>query len=71
METQEKLLYRPKEVAPMLSVSLATVYNLIKQGKLSCVFIGTSPRISMEHIEDFIQYNTYTRHGHILTRKGN
>lgn len=58
MQAEEKILYRPKEVAQMLSVCQATVYSLIKYGKLECVMFGHSPRISREQIDAYIRTNT-------------
>ena len=51
----EKIGYRPKEVATYLGVSLATVWNYIKQGKLKTKKL--SPQVTIitkEELEKFI-----------------
>lgn len=47
-----KLLFRPDEVAKLLSLHRDTIYRWIKQGKLSAIKTpGVSLRISREEIE--------------------
>jgi len=50
MNTSKQVYYRPKEVSEMLSVSMATVWNYIKDGKLKK--INPSSRVALIHIDD-------------------
>ena len=52
MSTQ--LLYRPEEAAEALSVSRATVYELMAAGTLASVKIGRSRRVTREALEQFV-----------------
>lgn len=51
---EEKLLFRVPEVAEQLQVSSATVYNLIKEGKLQALHIGRSLRVSPKALAEFM-----------------
>jgi excisionase family DNA binding protein len=53
----QKLL-RASEVAEILDVSKAFVYQLIQRGLLRSVRIGTSRRIRMEDLLHFIEENS-------------
>ncbi len=47
-----------KEVAARLKVSVATVYNLVAQGKLACHRIGTgrgAVRVSEDQLRSFLE----------------
>ena len=48
----EKQFYRPDEVAEILRISIATVYKLIRTGKLHAIRIGTIFRIPAEAVAD-------------------
>lgn len=52
MSTQ--LLYRPEEAAEALSVSRATIYELIAAGTLASVKIGRSRRITRDALERYV-----------------
>lgn len=47
-------LLRISDVQTRLAASRSTVYRLIRDRKLECVYLGTSPRITDESIERFI-----------------
>lgn len=47
----ERLACSPKQTSVALSVSLATVYNLINRGDLRAVKIGRATRIPLAEIE--------------------
>lgn len=49
----EKLLYKIPEAAKQLSVCPATMYKLIKQGKIKTVDVA-GPRIAHQELERFI-----------------
>ncbi|MEX1071398.1 MAG: helix-turn-helix domain-containing protein [Anaerolineales bacterium] len=53
----ERLL-RATEVAEILNVSKAFVYQLMQKGLIRTVRIGASRRIRMEDLSRFIQENT-------------
>lgn len=53
----QKLL-RASEVAEILDVSKAFVYQLIQRGLIRSVRIGTSRRIRMEDLLHFIEENS-------------
>jgi excisionase family DNA binding protein len=42
------------EVSEILGVSDQTIYNLIKEGKLGCIKVGTKIIITKQHIEEYI-----------------
>jgi excisionase family DNA binding protein len=54
-------LFKPKEVADMLSYSLATIYRLIDSGRLPVVKIRSGLRIRASDIERLIRVNTENR----------
>jgi excisionase family DNA binding protein len=53
--TEQKLLYRPEEVAGLLSISRAYVYELIESGELPSVQIGRSRRIAAQDLHQFVE----------------
>jgi excisionase family DNA binding protein len=50
----DKLLYTAVETAKMLNVSRATIYVLIREGKLKPVHIGRSMRVHIDEIRGFV-----------------
>jgi excisionase family DNA binding protein len=54
METIERLLLTPKDVAHKLSLSLAKVYAMLASGQLACVRIGRSVRIPAASLNAFL-----------------
>lgn len=53
----EKLVYTPKDIQKMLSLSKSTVYNMIKKGELPAVKIGNSYRIAVSKFQDWCGKN--------------
>jgi excisionase family DNA binding protein len=51
----QTVLLRVGEAAERLSLSRATVYELINSGRLSSVTIGRSRRISVKALDDFVE----------------
>lgn len=52
------ILYTLQEVATMLRLSRATIYNYVKQGKLKAVKIGLSWKIKEADLKEFINQKT-------------
>ncbi|NLZ54532.1 MAG: helix-turn-helix domain-containing protein [Thermoanaerobacteraceae bacterium] len=52
-------LYTPQEVADKFRVTLRTVYQWIKDGKLKAIKVGTLWRISKDSLEEFIRESTH------------
>ena len=50
----EKLLYSAVDAAKALNVSRATIYVLIREGKLNTVHIGRSMRIHIDELRSFV-----------------
>lgn len=50
----EPVLLTPEEAARALSVSRATVYDLIKEGALRSVTIGRSRRVPTEAVHEYV-----------------
>jgi len=50
-----------KEVAAELEVSLGTVYELIRNRKLSALHVGAVLKVTPEALQDFIRRNTTGR----------
>lgn len=48
------ILYTLKEVATMLRLSRATIYNYVRQGKLKAVKIGLSWKIKEADLKEFV-----------------
>lgn len=48
------LMYRPEEAAEVLSLSRATVYELMSSGAIASVKIGRSRRITREALEAYV-----------------
>jgi excisionase family DNA binding protein len=55
--TSSKLL-NAKEVAEILNISKAFAYKLMQTGEITTVFIGSSRRVRMADLEEFIIRNT-------------
>jgi excisionase family DNA binding protein len=51
----EKLLYRPKEAAEALGMGRATVYNLMRSGRLRSIKDGGMRLITLDAIRDYIR----------------
>ena len=51
----ERALYRPEEVAEVLSVGGSTVYAAIRDGRLESLKIGSSRRVPAGAIERFVE----------------
>lgn len=58
------ILLKIEAVANQLQVSTATVWRLIKNGKLRAVKIGKSVRIHPADLEEFIRSGVTTTAGH-------
>ncbi|WP_327235963.1 helix-turn-helix domain-containing protein [Streptomyces sp. NBC_01317] len=50
----DRLLYRPREAAEVLSVGRSTVYELMAQGALEYVKLGRSRRIRRSALEGYV-----------------
>ena len=53
--SMEKLLYRPKEAAQALGIGRATLYDLIRSGRLRSVKDGGMRFISLDALRDYIR----------------
>jgi len=53
--TVNKLLLRPEEAAEVLSIGRSKVYELMGTGVLVSVRIGTSRRIPVDALSEFVQ----------------
>ena len=51
----DRLLLRPAEAAELLSVGRSTIYELLDRGELKGVRIGSSVRIPVEAIRDWLE----------------
>lgn len=52
--TQNKLLFRPAELAPMMGVSRAFIYQLIEQGRIRVVRLNTAVRVPLDEVERIV-----------------
>lgn len=50
----ERMVYTPNEVATLLHVRLATVYDLIKSGELPALKMGKNYKIPKAQLETWI-----------------
>jgi excisionase family DNA binding protein len=50
-------LLTPEQVAEILQIHILTVYNYIRQGKLSAIRLGRSYRIVPEDLNHLIELN--------------
>lgn len=56
MESKEqKLVYTPKDIQKMLALSKSAVYNLLKDGTLPSVRIGSSYRVSVPIFDKWLK----------------
>jgi excisionase family DNA binding protein len=53
----DRSLLTPEQVAEILQVHVLTVYNYIRQGKLSAVRVGRNYRVIPEDLENWIENN--------------
>jgi excisionase family DNA binding protein len=51
----DKLLYRPKEAAQVLGIGRATVYDLIRSGRLRSVKDGAMRFITSDALRDYVR----------------
>jgi excisionase family DNA binding protein len=51
----EQLLYRPKEAAQALGISRATLYDLMRSGRLRSVKDGGKRFITLDALRDYIR----------------
>jgi excisionase family DNA binding protein len=51
----DKLLYRPKEAAQVLGIGRATLYDLIRTGRLASVKDGVMRFITSEALRDYVR----------------
>jgi excisionase family DNA binding protein len=58
-----KLLYTPVEAAQCLGVSRSTLYVLLAQGAIRSVRIGTSRRITLDALTDYVAHISTTPSG--------
>ncbi|MDK2012265.1 MULTISPECIES: helix-turn-helix domain-containing protein [unclassified Deinococcus] len=52
--TQEKLVYNPKELEPLLQLSKNTINALLRSGRLRSVRVGRRYLIPREAIQQFL-----------------
>ena len=58
MESNEaKLVYTPKDIQKMLSLSKSAVYNLIRDGSIPSVKIGHSYRVGVTQFNQWCKDN--------------
>lgn len=50
----DRLLYRPKEVAELLSISRTRVYDLLKRGEIESIRVCNSIRVPRESLLSWI-----------------
>ena len=50
----EKKFYTPQEVADLLQLRVQTVYDYVRQGKLSAMRLGNRYRIAQTDLESFL-----------------
>jgi excisionase family DNA binding protein len=51
----EKLLYRPKEAAQVLGIGRATLYDLMRSGRVRSVKDGSMRFITRDALRDYIR----------------
>jgi len=54
IQIDEGKIYTPREISKMFSVSIQTVYNLIKAGSLKSIRFGNQIRIPGESLREYI-----------------
>lgn len=50
----DRLLYRPKEAAAVLAISLARLYELLAAGEIASIKLGASRRITRTELEAYV-----------------
>ena len=55
---QGKLL-KVEEVAQILGISISFAYQLMREGRIRCVHVGRSRRVSRKDLEQFISENAH------------
>jgi excisionase family DNA binding protein len=55
VNTMERLLLTPEEVAECLAICRAKVYELLRAGELRSVHIGASRRVPVSALHEFIE----------------
>ncbi|ADQ04380.1 DNA binding domain protein, excisionase family [Caldicellulosiruptor owensensis OL] len=55
-----KKAYTVQEAAKILSLGKTTVYELIRQNKIKCIYIGKKIIIPQKAIDEFIEQNMTT-----------
>jgi excisionase family DNA binding protein len=51
----DKLLYRPKEAAQMLGIGRATLYDLMRSGRIRSVKDGSMRFITLDALRDYVR----------------
>lgn len=54
----DKLVYTPKDIQKMLSLSKSSVYNMIKEGDIPSVKIGNNYRIPISKFQEWCTQNS-------------
>ncbi len=49
------LLFRPREAAHVLAISIATLYRLIRRGHIRAIKVGACTRIPADELQRFVQ----------------
>ena len=52
----ERILLSPEVAAEALSLSRATIFDLIRKGKIRSIKIGRSRRIPVSALEEFVEH---------------
>jgi excisionase family DNA binding protein len=63
----DRLLLRPTEVAYLLSISRAKLYQLLARGELASIKIGTSQRIPAETLREWIAQQVASQSKEVTT----
>ena len=58
MDTMEKLLYRPTEVADLLGIGRSKTYELIGSGVMPSIRIGSSVRVPADSLRAWLAKQT-------------
>lgn len=64
LSNEGPLLLSVKDAAKALGISYSTLYQMMNQGDIEWVAIGSRKFISREHLMDFIKANTYKGYYH-------
>jgi excisionase family DNA binding protein len=55
---ENRLLLRPEEVADMLALSRATIYQMLRDDELPSITVGKSRRIPVQALHDWVNERT-------------